>query len=147
MSNNIFLIRILINFNVDIVLDLAAPIFALIPILQNVFGIKEEFAFLYVEGTAVGNFLLSWTYCQYLNVQKYSKMDEHGKNARKSRNGSRERSFINLSFGESFTGLQNYIWFCFCTLKFFKRGLYPHWVLERKQDIYNWRKETKRQEQ
>lgn len=35
-------------------LDLSAPIFALIPILQNVFGIKEEFAFLYVEGTAVG---------------------------------------------------------------------------------------------
>jgi hypothetical protein len=36
------------------VLDLAAPLFSMLPILQQMFELKDPFSFLYVEETRVG---------------------------------------------------------------------------------------------
>ena len=38
------------------VLDLAAPLFSMLPILQQMFELKDPFSFLYVEETRVGVF-------------------------------------------------------------------------------------------
>jgi hypothetical protein len=43
------------------VLDLAAPLFSMLPILQQMFQLKDPFSFLYVEETRVGTF----TYCSH----------------------------------------------------------------------------------